>query len=138
MPVKVKNIIIFITLSAITVLVGRMFIYSTPDGDDEYKKRFNEAYKVYPITVPKELNFAGEKVPLSQFEVRERIDRELLINTYWQSQTMLNLKRAARWFPVIEPVLRKNGVPDDFKYLVVAESGLTNSISPVGAFGFLQ
>ncbi len=135
---RTKKIFLYLILSSLVIGAARMLIYSTPDTDEEYRKRFNEEYHVYPVGMPKELSFAGEKVPLSQFEVRERIDRELLINTYWQSQTMLYLKRAARWFPVIEPVLKKNNVPDDFKYLVVAESGLTNAISPMGACGFLQ
>ena len=133
-----KKILPYLLLSAVIIVACKLLMCSTPDTDAEYRKRFNDAYRVYPVNVPKELSFAGENVPLDNFEVRERMDRELLINTYWQSQTMLYLKRAARWFPVIEPVLKKNGVPEDFKYLVVAESGLLNAVSPTGACGFLQ
>ncbi|MDO8549846.1 MAG: lytic transglycosylase domain-containing protein, partial [Ignavibacteria bacterium] len=70
--------------------------------------------------------------------VFERIDRELVVNTYYHSATILSIKRSRRWFPVIEPILEKNGIPDDFKYLMVAESGISNAISPAGATGFWQ
>ncbi len=70
--------------------------------------------------------------------VYERLDREILVNTYWHSATMLYIKRARRWFSVMEPILKKNGIPDDFKYLAVTESGLDNVVSPAGATGFWQ
>ena len=95
-------------------------------------------YSVYPVDLPAELKFAGENVPLGYFDVREDLDRELLINVYWQSHTMLLIKRANRHFPLIEKVLRKNGVPEDMKYLAVAESDLTNVVSPQQAVGFWQ
>ncbi len=94
--------------------------------------------RIYSPTFPDTLNFCGEKVPLDDFDVHERIDREFLVNTYWHSATLLYLKRANRWFPIIEPILRKNGIPEDFKYMSVAESGLTNSVSPDAATGFWQ
>jgi membrane-bound lytic murein transglycosylase D len=91
-----------------------------------------------PVPIPDSANFAGEFVPLNLFYVREQLDRELTVNTYWHSSTLLSLKRAARWFPVIEPILKKNGIPDDFKYVAMIESGLQNVISPSGATGFWQ
>ena len=90
------------------------------------------------LNIPKDLNFAGEKVPINNFDVRESLDRELLVNTYYQSQTLLMHKRANRWFPVIEPILKRNNVPDDFKYLAVIESNLSNVVSPAGATGYWQ
>jgi membrane-bound lytic murein transglycosylase D len=90
------------------------------------------------VKLPKSLMLAGEPVPLSDLEVRERLDREMLVNTYWHSQTLQNLKLASRWFPIIEPILAQNGIPDDFKYLAVAESNLRNGVSPAGATGFWQ
>lgn len=90
------------------------------------------------IPMPKELSFAGEKIPLHIADVKERLDRELLVNTYWQSNTFLYIKRAHKYFPVIEPILKKYGVPDEFKYVAVIESGLTNAVSPAGARGFWQ
>ncbi len=94
--------------------------------------------KNYAIKLPETLTFAGEEVPLSDFEVKERLDRELLVNTYWHSNTLQNLKLAHRYFPVIEPVLKANGIPDDFKYIALAESGLRNVVSPAGAEGIWQ
>jgi hypothetical protein len=94
--------------------------------------------KNYAIKLPKELAFAEELVPLKDFEVKERLDRELLVNSYWHSNTLQNLKLANRYFPVIEPVLKEYGVPDDFKYIALAESGLRNVTSPAGAEGIWQ
>ncbi len=88
--------------------------------------------------IPERMDFAGERTPLEKFDVRERIDREIIVNTYWHSSTILMMKRANRWFPVIEPILRKNQIPEDFKYVVLVESGLLNLISPAGATGFWQ
>jgi len=95
-------------------------------------------YNVYALPIPKNLNFAGEKVPIENPDIKERMDRELLVNTYWQSNGLLLIKRAHKYFPIIEPILRKYGIPEDFKYLAVAESGLTQIVSPAGATGFWQ
>lgn len=91
-----------------------------------------------PVPIPDSASFAGESVPMDIFYVREQFDRELTVNTYWHSATILSLKRAARWFPVIVPILARNGIPEDFKYLALVESGLMNVISPAGATGFWQ
>lgn len=95
-------------------------------------------YAVSAVKIPQELYFAGEKVPLDNFDTRESLDRELLVNTYFHSQTFLYIKRSARYFPLIEPILHEFGIPDDFKYLSVIESGLENSVSPRQAVGFWQ
>ncbi len=83
-------------------------------------------------------DFAGEAFPMDNFDVRERLDRELLRNSYYHSNTIGNIKRARRYFPVIEPILAKHGLPDDLKYLAVAESDLSNATSPAGAKGVWQ
>jgi hypothetical protein len=98
----------------------------------------NNDYNVYALSVPDDLNFAGEAMPLTDPDILERMDRELLVNTYWQSNGLLMFKRAEKYFPIIEPILKKNGIPDDFKYLAVIESGLTNAVSPAGARGVWQ
>ncbi|AEW85867.1 murein transglycosylase [Flavobacterium columnare] len=87
---------------------------------------------------PIKIDFCGEEVPLDIPDVRERLDRELVINEYMHGSTILIIKRAYRFFPIIEPILAKNNVPDDFKYLAVIESSLTNATSPSGAKGFWQ
>ena len=88
---------------------------------------------------PESIDFAGEKTPLEDYDVQERLDRELLINANLHSSTILIIKRANRLFPIIEPILAKNNVPDDFKYLAVIESSLLmSSVSKAGASGIWQ
>jgi membrane-bound lytic murein transglycosylase D len=89
-------------------------------------------------TYPQSISFADEAVHLDKHYVLERLDRELLVNNFWHSNSILVLKRAAKYFPIIEPILQENGIPDDFKYLAVIESGLTHVVSPAGAEGFWQ
>jgi soluble lytic murein transglycosylase-like protein len=88
--------------------------------------------------IPRELNFAGESVPLAAGDVYERLEREIYVNAYWESNMILLMKRSAKYLPDIERMLKENGVPDDFKYLAIAESGLMNVGSPAGARGFWQ
>lgn len=90
------------------------------------------------VPYPTEMNFAGEKVPTSDNDVSERLDREMVTNINYHSNTTLVIKRANKVFPIIEPILAKNGVPDDFKYLAVIESSLVNAVSPAGARGVWQ
>lgn len=85
-----------------------------------------------PPAVPQSVDFAGETIGLDRYDLRERMDRELMAFTYMHSSTMLTLKRANRYFPVIEPILRDEGLPDDLKYLAVIESSL-NSLARSGA-----
>lgn len=88
--------------------------------------------------LPAELTFAGEKVPLEIPDVMERLEREIYVNAYWQSNMILMMKRSTKFLPEIETILKEKGVPDDFKYLAMAESGLMNVASPAGAKGFWQ
>ena len=102
------------------------------------KDAYESTYKVYALSLPDSMSFAGENVPLQKPDVRERMDRELLVNTYWQSNMMLMLKRANKYFPTITAILNEEGVPEDFKYLAVIESGLQQVRSYKGATGFWQ
>jgi hypothetical protein len=88
--------------------------------------------------LPESMNFAGENIILRDEDIIERLDREVLTNAYYQSATAQILKRANRWFPMIERILKEEKIPDDFKYLAVIESGLVQATSPVGAQGFWQ
>ena len=117
-----------------------LFIYALQDAptDENFETKLINDYNVYALQVPDDLNFAGEPMPLENPDILERMDRELLVNTYWQSNGLLMFKRAKKYFSIIEPILAKNGVPDDFKYLAVIESGLTNAVSPAGARGVWQ
>lgn len=101
-------------------------------------KNVAENYEIKALKIPADLSFAGERVPLEIQDVYERMDRELLVNTYWQSNALLYIKRANKYFPTIERILAENGIPDDFKYLALIESGLMNVTSPAGAKGFWQ
>ncbi|MFK5959357.1 MAG: lytic transglycosylase domain-containing protein [Lutibacter sp.] len=134
----------FLGLIAI-IMISSLFIFSTStisikktDGKNESDKNTSETYKIKALKIPLNLSFAGEPVPIEKTDIKERIDRELLVNTYWQSNGLLLFKRTHKYFPVIEPILEKNGIPNDFKYLAVIESGLQNVTSPAGAKGFWQ
>ena len=95
--------------------------------------------KTYPVKIPDSLDFAGEEVPLFDFDVVERLDRELIVNTYWHSRTILILKEMKQIGSIIRPIMKRNGLPDDFIFLAVAESGLQNDVvSPSGATGIWQ
>ncbi|HEX2983336.1 MAG TPA: lytic transglycosylase domain-containing protein [Ignavibacteriales bacterium] len=107
-------------------------------GADIEQHPFPQEYRIITPRVPDSAVFCGERVPLEDFEMRERFERELIVNTYFHSSTIFALKRVSRWFPVIEPILKEEGVPDDFKYLAVIESNLANGVSPAGAVGFWQ
>jgi len=119
-------------------LISEVFIAGTGRSASEVKGEDSSVYRIYAPSFPDHMEFAGEKLPLEDFEVKERLDKEILVNTYWQSNTFLMLKKANRFFPQIEVLLKANGVPDDFKYLALAESGLSNVVSPAGASGFWQ
>ena len=96
-------------------------------------------YKWYPPVLPTAIDFAGEPVPLDRQDVKEKLDRELLSNSYLHGGQLYILKLAGRYFPVIEARLKANGVPDDFKYVCIAESSLQqNALSGIGAASFWQ
>lgn len=107
-------------------------------NDDQYEHDFHNSYKIYSVPIPAKMDFAGEAVPLEYAFVRENIDRELSINTYWASATMVIFKRANRYLPVMQPIFRKYGVPTDLAYVAMIESQLSNVISPAAAVGFWQ
>ncbi len=95
-------------------------------------------YTIKSFKLPDEVTFAGEKMPLGNFDTRESLEREILISAYRHSSTILIIKKANRYLPMIEKILEEYNVPDDFKYLVAAESEYTNMVSPAGATGFWQ
>jgi hypothetical protein len=130
-------------IATLVVLFSIMSIFSF--SSKEYSesisvlKSLKEKYTIFAIPKPpSNIYFTNERVPLENPDIWERYDKELLKNTYWQSNTLLLHKRAAKYFPIIEPILKKNNLPDDFKYLALIESGLENVTSPAGAKGFWQ
>ncbi len=108
------------------------------NSDNIHQQGFNSKYNVYSVLKPNDLKFANELVPNTSLDVWERLDKELLKNIYWQSNTLLYFKRANKYFPIIEEILAKNNIPDDFKYLALIESGFEYTVSPSGAAGFWQ
>ena len=137
-----KNLIKILGLFTI-ILVSSLLIFSTTKEEINTKtttepEHAEGEYIIRAINIPENLNFAGEPVPLEKEDIKERVDREFLVNTYWQSNAILLIKRSNKYFKIIEPILKENGIPEDFKYLAVIESGLQNVTSPAGARGFWQ
>ena len=116
------------------------FAFAYPDNNNAVVVQTSGrlVYKWYTPEIPKTASFAGETVPLDRWEVRERFDRELLVNYYLHGSLLYILKLSSRYFPLIESRLKANGVPDDFKYLCVAESSLQHLTSSAGAQSFWQ
>ncbi len=137
----IKKNIKYILIGTGIIGLALVFIFAITDKrDDElaYRSHFFRDYRIYTPPVPDQAEFAGEKAPLELFYVKEALDREIMAATFMHSSTILAFKRAARWFPVIEPILKQNGIPDDFKYLCMIESNLSNAVSPSNAEGFWQ
>ncbi|WP_422091428.1 lytic transglycosylase domain-containing protein [Tenacibaculum ovolyticum] len=119
-----------------TVFVTVLFTNTISKSNEPEIKNVAESYEIRAVKTPDNMELAGEPVPLNKADIKERMDRELLVNTYWQSNGLLLIKRANKFFPIIEPLLEKYGLPDDFKYLCVAESALINIPSSKGAAGY--
>ncbi len=135
-----KNIIVSISALLLLAIGIKLLTFSAePETTPkEKKKKTTDMYQILSPPLPDRLDFCGEPVPLDTFYVSEQLEREILVNTYWHSNTLLLFKRANRWLPVIEKILREEGIPDDFKYLALIESNLQNITSPAGAKGYWQ
>lgn len=136
---KKTNLILTFSIGLLSLVIFYSFRNFTPEnGDEQYEEAFKENTKVFAVLIPEDITFAGESIPQDRFYVKEALEREITVNTYFHSSSIFLIKKANRWFPVIEPILKKYNIPDDFKYLAVAESGLDNVVSPAGATGFWQ
>lgn len=138
--------------AAVTLLLAGVLFFSYSDARNADRDKqpgkpadTTQAYElrelpqtIRPISLDRPFDFAGEALPMDNFDVRERLDRELTINSYMHGTTLLNLKSMYRYFPMFEKMLKENGIPDDFKYAAVAESNLRNAVSPAGARGIWQ
>ena len=136
----ILNLLYGSAIIIILFVVFNLFSYSNSspvENNPDYQDK-KENYGVFAMSTPETLLFAGERVPLENFDVRESLDMEIHKVSFWHSEMFLYFKRANRFFPVIEPILKKNGIPEDFKYICVAESGLRNAVSPAKAVGFWQ
>jgi membrane-bound lytic murein transglycosylase D len=126
-----QRILTLLSISIVTII----FYNAIYKADSDPKTQTHRTYKIKSLKLPSQLDLAGERVPLEINDVKERMERELLVNTYWQSNGILLLKRANKYFPILEPLLKKYNLPDDFKFLALAESGFTDETSSVGAAG---
>ena len=132
-------------LSAAVMICGIIIISTIAQGFKGFSKseerRYpadDTGYSIRPFKLPDIVTFADEKMPLDNFDTRESLEREILISAYRHSSTILIIKRANRYMPDIEKILKENNIPDDFKYLAAAESEFSNMVSPAGAAGFWQ
>ena len=135
-----KKLSIVALVLASLAIAGEAFIFAThkEQAEEVHARAIRADYRIYAPSIPDTLTFCGEKVPLNIYYVREGLDRELVSNMYYQSNTLFNIKRATRYFPTIERILKEEGVPQDLKYLCVIESGLQCVTSPAGAQGWWQ
>jgi len=141
----IKDFLGYIAVAAVAVLAIFSFAHQpdkpvdpVPATKKVIEKDSLQVYQLPSLRIPDNVTFAGERVPVDDPDIRERLDRELHVNTFWHSNTIILIKRAHRWLPQIEQVLVKNGVPSDFKYMPVIESDLQNKISPSNAVGYWQ
>ncbi|MFQ3297000.1 MAG: membrane-bound lytic murein transglycosylase D [Polaribacter sp.] len=128
LPIRILSLI---SISIVTILFYNAIHKTVSNPEIQTHK----TYKIKALKLPSGLNLAGERVPVEINDVKERMERELLVNTYWQSNGILLLKRANKYFPILEPLLKKYNLPDDFKFLALAESGFTDETSSAGAAG---
>lgn len=146
---RTRNILLACGIAILLIGVSAAITYSIAQSNDEQMEEYEGTdyefltfdqidHLTHDIVLPDTLYFCGEEVPLDLFYVRERLEREIIVNSYRHSANLLLLKRTTRWFPVMEPLMEKYGLPEDFKYLSMIESELTNAVSPSKAVGFWQ
>ncbi len=141
-----KSIFIILLILSISTIIGFSFykknagkinVFPFAASEKNIKKGGGEYYICAP-ELPDFMDFAGDEIPMADFDVYESLDREILTAAFWHSYIIQAIKRANKFFPIIEPILKKNNVPEDMKYIAVAESSLRNVSSPAGAKGFWQ
>ncbi len=133
-----NRIITYTLLVIIIVLLIFGFDRLLKEKDTQLPGTNEQYYKIVSLPLPDTLFVFGEEIPLDIFYVKEALDRELSVNTYWHSSTLQLIKKSYRWFPLFDSILKANDIPLDFKYLAIIESGLSNVISPANAVGFWQ
>jgi membrane-bound lytic murein transglycosylase D len=132
---KLTQPLILFLVFVILYIILKMFVYWPTQNTVSYRDNNSN---VLGLNIPSDLDFCGEKIPSNDYEIKEDLDKEFFSNSYWKHNSLILFHKAQRWFPYIEPILKQEGVPDDFKYLAVIESHLSNASSPAGAAGFWQ
>lgn len=130
--------IFLLALASVFIFVASKMSNGEQQNQYEWQPTENVPQIVKGMDLDKSFEFCGESLPMDNFDVRERLDRELTVNTYWHSSTILSIKSTMRFFPTMERILKEEGVPTDLKYIAVAESALRNAVSPAGAKGIWQ
>lgn len=133
-----QNYLKFIVLSVSFAVVWILAVYLTYQPVNNNLSYRNNNFNVFGLNIPRDLEFCGERIPVDDYALKDNLDKEFFNNKYWKSSYSFLLNKAQKWFPYIEPILKSEGVPDDFKYVAVIESHLSNAISPMGAAGFWQ
>lgn len=131
-----KKFYLFLSFITLLALLSTFGFLCNSDSLDQGES--GGTFRMISLKIPKNLNFAGEEVPLHNPEVQKILHREFVVSNYWHKQIRLFIQRSSFWFPLIEKELKAAGIPDDFKYLAIVESGLYNNRSPKGAAGFWQ
>lgn len=129
-----RIIVSFIAL----VLFQFSYLYFRKNISDNYPSYQNNNFSVFGLNIPRNLSFCNEKIPTNDYALKDNLEKEFFRNKQWKNNAGYLFSKAQKWFPYIEPILKKEGVPDDFKYVAVIESHLSNAISPMGAAGFWQ
>jgi len=140
-----KHIVPFVVMAAL-FMMAKVFAYQMPLAQKSLLKeeKLNttitptEAPKVEPVSLMAQLNFAKETLPLGDKRVERKMKKILAAHSYDNLQTHRLHRKAAEWFPIIEPILAAYGIPNDFKYVALVESGMQAGVSPKGAAGIWQ
>ncbi|MBA3664723.1 MAG: transglycosylase SLT domain-containing protein [Bacteroidetes bacterium] len=130
-----QKVLVFFCFFLAGYFVLRIYIYAPSENTVTYS---NNNFYVLGVNIPSTLDFCGEKIPSNNYEIKKNLEKEFFSNAYWKNNSAVLFAKAQKWFPYIEPILKKEGVPDDFKYVAVIESHLSNIVSPAGAAGFWQ
>ena len=134
-PIHYKRVYVSVGFWIACIFLLRIICFSPAINNLDYT---NSNFKVLGLSIPANLAFAGERVPRNDYEIKESLEKEFFSNKSWKNSSLALFGKAQKWFPLIEPILKQEGVPDDFKYVAVIESHLSNVVSPVGAGGFWQ
>jgi membrane-bound lytic murein transglycosylase D len=133
--VKLMLTALFFIIFCVTYVVVKTLVYPPSSNAIAYN---NNNFNVLGLNIPSDLHFCGEPVPSNNYGIRNALEKEFFTSAYWKTSSLIFFNKAQRWFPYIEPILKREGVPDDFKYLSLIESHLSNVTSPAGAVGFWQ
>lgn len=127
-------VLFFIAFCAIYLFL-KTFIYPPTRNEISFT---NNNYNILGLNIPSNLSFCGEKIPFNTYEIKINLEQEFFNNAYWKANSSVLFSKAQKWFPYLESILKKEGVPEDFKYVALIESHLSNIVSPAGAAGFWQ